>query len=295
MSELDGLVWPIARDAAVSTDATGEPSGVRSLKLEPSTGEVLSARIQAALHDDVTIEYAYQQTDGSVLIAEWLDQEGVYRLIAQHENSGAPAGPFQTNTVVLPAESAFDGLRVRFRNGDGGPSGGDAFVDDVSVTGVPALPSAFSLLSPLDGATGVGTVFVFDWEDADLASSYRVVLDDDEDFSSPLLDTNISISTFFTPFGFIQSATQYFWKVEAVNTNGTTLASPGVATFSTVGFVDACAGDCTGNGTVDFGDLVCMLGRFGSTDEDASADCDESGTVDFGDLVCALGLFGECP
>lgn len=56
-----------------------------------------------------------------------------------------------------------------------------------------------------------------------------------------------------------------------------------------------CLGDCTGDGSVDFGDLVAMLGDFGTAGSNPGCDSDESGSVDFGDLVSTLGLFGSCP
>ena len=53
---------------------------------------------------------------------------------------------------------------------------------------------------------------------------------------------------------------------------------------------DGIPGDCDGDGTVGFSDLVCILGAFGTGP--GPADCDGSGDVSFSDLVCALSLFG---
>ncbi|CAE7897707.1 unnamed protein product [Symbiodinium necroappetens] len=55
-----------------------------------------------------------------------------------------------------------------------------------------------------------------------------------------------------------------------------------------------CLGDCDGNGSIDFNDLVSMLFVFGQ-DTDDGCDADENATVDFNDLVATLFLFGPCP
>ncbi|MEQ9616775.1 MAG: right-handed parallel beta-helix repeat-containing protein [Phycisphaerales bacterium] len=56
-----------------------------------------------------------------------------------------------------------------------------------------------------------------------------------------------------------------------------------------------CFGDCDGNGTVAFNDLVAMLFEFGMGDAPNACDADGNGTINFNDLVTALFLFGPCP
>jgi len=61
--------------------------------------------------------------------------------------------------------------------------------------------------------------------------------------------------------------------------------------------VGLCVGDCDGNGTVDFSDLVAMLFEFGqpAPAEACNADLSGDGLVNFSDLVATLFLFGPCP
>jgi hypothetical protein len=56
--------------------------------------------------------------------------------------------------------------------------------------------------------------------------------------------------------------------------------------------VGCCPADLNGNGTVDFGDLLVIIGAWGASG--GPADLDGSGTVDFGDLLAAIGAWGPC-
>jgi len=61
------------------------------------------------------------------------------------------------------------------------------------------------------------------------------------------------------------------------------------------GAAGLCPGDCDDDGSVNFSDLVAMLGEFGTGGTNPGCDADGSGTVNFSDLVATLGLFGDCP
>ncbi len=53
-----------------------------------------------------------------------------------------------------------------------------------------------------------------------------------------------------------------------------------------------CVGDLDNSGAVDFGDILAILGAWGSAG--GPEDLDGSGTVDFGDLLVVLGNWGDC-
>jgi plastocyanin len=57
---------------------------------------------------------------------------------------------------------------------------------------------------------------------------------------------------------------------------------------------DRCVADINGCGTVDFADLILILGAWGPC-EDCIEDIDGSGAVDFGDILMVLGAWGACP
>ncbi|MFK7959740.1 MAG: hypothetical protein AB8G96_04375 [Phycisphaerales bacterium] len=63
-----------------------------------------------------------------------------------------------------------------------------------------------------------------------------------------------------------------------------------------VRFVEAslCPADVTGNGTVDFADLLALLSAFGQCAL-CPGDIDLNGSVDFGDVLAVLSAWGPCP
>ncbi len=98
----------------------------------------------------------------------------------------------------------------------------------------PPPPGAFSLLSPADGATGVSTTATLDWTDSAGATGYTVTIDDQPDFSSPLVSTGVTPSQYAIGPGVLSPGTAYFWRVVASNDAGTTPSTPASARFTTL-------------------------------------------------------------
>lgn len=61
---------------------------------------------------------------------------------------------------------------------------------------------------------------------------------------------------------------------------------------SSCGKGEPCLADIDGSGSVDFGDILAILGAWGNAG--GPEDLDGSGTVDFGDLLVVLGSWGPC-
>lgn len=76
-------------------------------------------------------------------------------------------------------------------------------------------PEAPELLSPENGAVLPDNVPTFTWSSSPGASSYRLVVDEDQDFSSPVLD-NVTSGTSFTAATGL-SPGRYYWKVYALD------------------------------------------------------------------------------
>ncbi|MCP3904476.1 MAG: hypothetical protein GY715_12685 [Planctomycetes bacterium] len=57
--------------------------------------------------------------------------------------------------------------------------------------------------------------------------------------------------------------------------------------------VSACLGDANFDATVDFADLLTIIGQWGS--DDVAADIDGDGVVTFGDVLVVFGVWGACP
>src|SRR5205085_6790853 len=117
-------------------------------------------------------------------------------------------------------------------------------------------PPAPVLLSPADNSTGQPFLTFFDWNDVNTAQYYRIQISRFSNFSTILLDSNrIAVSQFQCPPFTLTTNTQYYWRVNAANSNGfstsdwssawnfTTLDAPepnsisGVITFADSNFI----------------------------------------------------------
>lgn len=86
-------------------------------------------------------------------------------------------------------------------------------------------PGVFSLASPADSSTGVSTTPVLDWNDASGVASYTLIIDDNPDFSSPVISQTGIASSQYTLGSSLSSNTTYYWKVIACNNFGSTNCS----------------------------------------------------------------------
>ena len=102
-----------------------------------------------------------------------------------------------------------------------------------------APPGAFSLTSPANGATGVSLTPTLDWGDASSAASYTLLLDNDSDFSSPLLFQSGIAASQLVVSSALANATTYYWRVSAVNAGGSKAASNNAFSFTTLPAVPA--------------------------------------------------------
>ena len=59
--------------------------------------------------------------------------------------------------------------------------------------------------------------------------------------------------------------------------------------------VNHCLADSDGSGTVDVGDLIDLLAKWGPCAPPCPEDNDGSGTVDVADLINLLAAWGACP
>ena len=175
----------------------------------------------------------------------------------------------------------------------------DSLSVQVVVTVVPPPPGSFELLSPANGATSIpiaGTLL--DWSDSSNALLYRLLLDNNADFSSPIVDVETPGSAVGITAGTLQQGVTYYWTVTATNDFGTTQPAQAVFSFSTFAPPTPCDTDWTNDGRVDTVDLAVLLGRFGQTPgPSGQGDANGDGIVNTADLVALLGEFGrtDCP
>jgi hypothetical protein len=82
-------------------------------------------------------------------------------------------------------------------------------------TAVCNLPDAAVLVSPADGDSGLTQPLTLDWGDAAGALSYRVEVDNDSDFSSTVIDNQVTPSTL--DIIELTAGTKYYWRVRSYN------------------------------------------------------------------------------
>lgn len=153
------------------------------------------------------------------------------------------------------------------------------------------LPGPFNILAPTNGSVDQPLDVQFAWLKPSGVESFIVTIDNNADFSSPVLTANVSPSagpvTSYLPNPPLAEDTVYFAKVAAKNAAGQTLGSPNVIQFTTeVG----CLGDTTGDGAVNSEDLNLLLAVFGTSN--ASGDLNNDGAVNSSDLNVLLANFG---
>ncbi|CAE7223664.1 bioF [Symbiodinium necroappetens] len=226
---------------AINTLGINEPSGALSLNVTGGS-ELRSGRMNATFQDNLVISYFYQRTGngnstetGDDLIVEFFDENNQWIEVDRQLGSGPDMTVFESSSVQLPNSAEHADLRIRFRNPSANAGFDDWFVDDVSVDSVAAVPGDFNLTSPADGAMGLGTGPTFIWETSENATFYEISIDDDSDFSSPIIDgAQTPFPNFSASGGTLELGTEYFWRVDAVNINGATAGNPDPASFFTM-------------------------------------------------------------
>ncbi len=163
--------------------------------------------------------------------------------------AGHPAGTsvvFSVNPVTPP------GTSVMTVSGTGGAAAGSY---DLVVTGTAPsathevtvglalfdqLPAAPQLLAPPDGAVNQPARPLFEWSAAAQAATYAIEIATDAGFGN-VVDAAAGIAqTTYSPAADLETNTQHFWRVRAVNACGTGADS---ATFDFI--TEPLPGDCT--------------------------------------------------
>ncbi len=126
-----------------------------------------------------------------------------------------------------------------------------------------ATPGAFGLLQPPNGAVAQARNPAFQWQDAPTAGAvlYTVVVATDAALTNAVYTAANIVGTRHTPpANALPPGVRYFWGVRAANLAGSSPSAP--VSFS---FATRAVGDANGDGTVDFADLVAVLGQYGVT------------------------------
>jgi hypothetical protein len=102
----------------------------------------------------------------------------------------------------------------------------------------PPTPSAPTLLSPAQDATPTQPV-TFDWTDVTAATSYRIQIDDSNNFSAPLAVDRVVTPSQFTTSTPLNVGQRHWWRVRGINSAGTAGAWSSVRRFTAGAFAQA--------------------------------------------------------
>jgi hypothetical protein len=155
------------------------------------------------------------------------------------ETTTTPVGTtsFSVPSGVLAAGTLYY-WRVTAVNSVGGTIAANAPFSFTTTTGAgPTAPGVFSLVTPTSSTTGVLFTPSFAWQSSDGATTYTFQLAGSSAFSS-LSYENAAIPAGTTglnlPSGVLSAGTQYFWRVTAVNSAGSTTAVNAPFDFTTI-------------------------------------------------------------
>jgi hypothetical protein len=99
-------------------------------------------------------------------------------------------------------------------------SGTSAYSTRWSFTTIVAAPSAPTLSSPVNGATGVSTSPTLNWSASTGATSYQLQVSTNSSFSSTIVNQSGITGTSYGVTG-LTDGTTYYWRVNATNAGGT--------------------------------------------------------------------------
>ncbi len=85
-------------------------------------------------------------------------------------------------------------------------------------------PTSPTLVNPSDGTTGVTLTPTFEWLTVDSATSYTVLISTASNFSSTVVNQTGITGTSYTLGSALSQNTNYYWRVQAVNSNGSSLS-----------------------------------------------------------------------
>lgn len=153
-------------------------------------------------------------------------------------------------------------------------------------------PTSPTLVNPTNGTTGVTLAPTFEWLPVDSATTYTVLVSTVSSFSSTVVNQSGVTGTSYTLGSNLNTGTNYYWRVQAVNSNGSSLSSTRTFTTGTSNTAPSTPTDVTSDTFIGGGAVSSFTGKTLSA---TLADGDEAEQVryrmqiatdsDFNDLV----------
>ncbi|MEL6388643.1 MAG: proprotein convertase P-domain-containing protein [Bacteroidota bacterium] len=209
-----------------SLDLCVNQSANRTAAFSPSVIEVC----ESSRPDSIVIEgFLAGEFVGDVSL-DITDIEGNQIAAQFSENPLTNSGSYMFVVTLMEPEQLVAGLPLLFIFED------DMEVDTLQIpVETTDLPGPPQIAQPPSDAVGVELRTFFEWDRMLGITDYRLVLAEDEDLASVLLDTTITSSSLTLPFK-LDTDQQYFWQVTSIGSCG---ASPAVTNTFRTDFTDA--------------------------------------------------------
>lgn len=121
--------------------------------------------------------------------------------------------------------SLAQGQAIRYTpNGSGGYTVTTNAEYDLVYLAPAGSPTSPTLVNPSNGTTGVTLRPTFEWLPVDSATSYTVLVSTVSNFSSTVVNQSGVTGTSYTLGSDLSASTNYYWRVQAVNSNGSSLS-----------------------------------------------------------------------
>lgn len=204
---------------------------------------VLDRKLNTTSSQQKVRTFAYTDNQNSVLKLIVINKWDPYDLTINIP-AGIPAGYTHVSASVMKGTSVWDTTPTYTSHIAGNVAlTGTSFVNSIPAESVvvytffkdasSTVPGSFQLATPSSSQTGVSTAKTFEWTAAANANNYRLIVSENSNLSSPVIDVYTGNCTKYQPMKDLAYNKTYYWKVIAVNKNGSTDGTNSGISFTT--------------------------------------------------------------
>ena len=237
LQEWTTYYWRVgAVNPAGTTTAANAPFSFKTRKNGAPNAFDLTAPANNAAAESLTPDLTWTAAFGVTTYTVQIATDAAFTAgLVTYANLSSSTGHFQVPAGIL-AETTTYFWRVLATNVSGATSSNGTFS---FTTARITAPSAFTLLSPANAATGVLFPVTLSWSNAAGENSYTVQISIDNFVGAPHVydsaaipadSTNHSVAS-----GILNAGTTYYWRVIATNAIGSTITTDASFNFSTKG------------------------------------------------------------
>lgn len=159
---------------------------------------------------------------------DWSDVSGAasYGVQVSPNPSFTPLVVYQSSIgasqYTVPSGQLAPATLYYWRANASNPGGTSSWSGVYTFTTTSGPPPAPTLISPPNGSTNISITPTLDWSDVSGANSYSIQVSTNSGFSPTIVSqSGLGSSQYTVPGGSLSGGNQYFWRVNATNSNGT--------------------------------------------------------------------------